>query len=282
MEEVEISSPVSDEPEFYSEYVILVDGRTGEPIAFAPERRRLSHMRRRLLSWWDVMKPYWSNKDKYRVVGIRLSDVEWEPRHVSEYLHLMRERLGERLVGDAFVLEMTERAGVPHYHLVLIVRHGSDIPKPDEPGGGWTYGSSRIETWHDMRYLVRYCGKEKQKEGLPKGAHIFGVWFRGGMISAADIERYRMSLMPDWLIEEVMVSGYANRLAELKYRKGHWVPVSWEIGGYLIAGDGLSAPHDAEWEPGGWIIPGDVRFQSPYRYMKRCKGDEVVSTLATL
>lgn len=220
--------------------VVVLDTRTGEYLVVDTHARRLSHMRRRIWAWARAIKPYMVDRDHYRLVWIRLSDIAWEPRHISDYLHWLRESLGKNLIAYIWALEMTETAHVPHYHLALIVTRGSDIPTPDKPGGHWEHGSTRIETGHTWKYLTEYATKSAQKEGLPKGAHIFGTWISRGAVPAAEYVRYWLSVVPSWLAEEVIISGYANQWTLPVYRRGE-----------------------------GWVIEGSEPryFTSPYRYL---------------
>jgi len=95
---------------------------------------------------------------------------------------------------DEWVIETTKR-GVPHYHLLFWVPHGTRIPKPDE-SGHWPHGMSRIEVARRaVGYIVKYATKGTDHE-LPRGARLFGC---GGDRSARHLA-HRAGL-PRWLRE---------------------------------------------------------------------------------
>src|SRR5215510_8041642 len=101
---------------------------------------------------------------------------EWQPNQIRDYLIALRGELGDRLYAYAWVLEMQKR-GAPHYHVLVYVARGTDVPMPDK--SFWHYGSSKRETAHTIYYICKYTGSKKQKtyqkEGFPLGARMFAV-----------------------------------------------------------------------------------------------------------
>jgi hypothetical protein len=122
----------------------------------------------------------------YRRVG------DYKQGHLNYYLKLLKSATGEGLLAWAWVAELLERGAV-HYHLVLVVRKGTRIPLPDKEhtAGGrvygrmWSHGWSGIHTARSPYYLVKYVGKEYQKDlsRYPKSCRLYAasVRPRGGI-----------------------------------------------------------------------------------------------------
>lgn len=148
----------------------------------------------------------------------------WQPNHIRDFMKALKERLGKGLLAYAWVLEMQER-GAPHYHLLLYVRRGAKIPKPDE-AGLWKYGSTKIETVKKGPfYIVKYTGKEYQKNGLPAGARMFAVKIYAHALAPEEMLPFRLSAAPSWLRPHVEAAA-ALVGAELRWTRvygGGWV-----------------------------------------------------------
>jgi len=151
---------------------------------------------------------------------------EWKPNQVRDYLVDLRNLLGDRLLAYAWVLEMQQR-GAPHYHILLYVQRGTNVPKPD--AGMWRYGLSRRETAKSIFYICKYAGKahqkEYQKEGLPIGARMFAVKIyltdapNDGMLD------YRASVAPKWLYPHIK-EAYSHIGIEIRWKRqkgGGWL-----------------------------------------------------------
>jgi hypothetical protein len=118
-----------------------------------------------------------------RLVMLTLTYVDaegWKPNDIRNFMLDLRKELGEALLAYAWVLEMQQR-NAPHYHVLLYVKRGTDIPKPDEKL--WKHGMSRIETAKSAFYIAKYTGKAYQKHNLPSGARMFAVWIKKGAIN---------------------------------------------------------------------------------------------------
>jgi hypothetical protein len=83
--------------------------------------------------------------------------------------------------------------------------------------------------------VLKYTAKEKQKEGLPKGARAFAVWLSKANAEPDLYRDLRISAFPKWLTQDKkFIIGLA--------RDGTW---------------------PKRLEGGGWI-QGSVRYKSPY------------------
>lgn len=169
-------------------------------------RARVERARRRMRVWASIVpKEIEAVKRKKLVVEVpRLVMVtltyadgsNWRPNDIREYMLALRAELKARLVGYAWVLEMQKR-GAPHYHIMLYVRRGTRVPTPDK-SGMWQKGVSRIETAHKVDYIMKYVGKEYQKEMLPGGARMFAVWIAKNIPTELQLLQFRASSLPGW------------------------------------------------------------------------------------
>lgn len=140
---------------------------------------RLSKMRKAVVAWADDVLKFMSLKpDQTRMVMVMLTyrrAVDYRSGHIRLYVKDLKRRLGKGLISFAWVSEIQER-GALHYHLVLLVWRGTKIPLPDK-SGMWKHGWSGIHTARTPFYLVKYAGKEAQKDlaRYPKGARLYAV-----------------------------------------------------------------------------------------------------------
>jgi hypothetical protein len=136
---------------------------------------RMSLLKQRIFAWAEVMKRY-ATTHNTRMVMITLTYANMEgyqAGHIRDYVKQMKRKLGEKLIGFAWISELQKR-GALHYHLILVVNKGTHIPMPDK-SGMWKHGMSKIETARTPFYLVTYTGKEFQKDlsRYPKGARLY-------------------------------------------------------------------------------------------------------------
>jgi len=172
--------------------------------------------------------------------------VEWYPEMMSEFIEHFVGVDNIDIRGYAWVCELT-KAGRPHFHVLLLVRAGSVIPKPDSENdtqlaAWWPHGSSQIVTARSHWYIVKYVskghfvGSDGEWKKYPKGMRIFAVWVAPSVISPEARWWFRLSSRPGWLRE---------LLAEV-FPLAEWEQPSW----------------------GGWRIwpPGDAPFlvNTPY------------------
>lgn len=214
--------------------------KTGEVFTITKVQARLSRLRRRVYSWAKTLEPFLVGVERkdYRLVMITLTYKgvdDWKPNQLRDYLLDLRDVLATKLVAYAWVAELQARGAV-HYHLFLIVRRGTLVPKPDE-SGMWPFGMSKIETGKTVFYIVKYTGKEHQKVGrFPKGLRMFAVWIADGFVSQITRWFFRLSSLPKWFKE--VIEGRLDNWGE-KWRR---------------------APG------GGWEFAGEI-FLSPWEYL---------------
>lgn len=155
-----------------------------------------------------------SRYDAIMVTGTYRPGVSWSPKHISVLLQRMRDWCDRRGLALRYqwVMELT-RAGVPHYHVLLWVPHGTRLPRPDN-SGWWAHGSTRIElAKRAVGYLVKYTSKglEDSSSGqIPKGARLFGVGS-----TQAERHEIRRSRLPAWLEEATEPHQLPRRVARV-------------------------------------------------------------------
>lgn len=235
----------------------LLNKVTGEVLELTPEMKhkfRLSRMQSRVYAWANAVKAFGGLKGgrSYRQVMITLTyapDVQWSPNHIRDFIKGLRRVCGDNLLAYAWVSEMQAR-GVPHYHVFAVVRKGTRIPKPDKPFGQrghklWPHGMSKIETAKSAFYLVKYTGKEHQKEGFYKGMRIFAVWIAKGILDEVEQRRFRVSSLPRWLQKRVI-----DHITHKDYE------------------------HPKPAQGGGWLVMGEI-MKSDWVYQKLVEGEWV-------
>lgn len=120
--------------------------------------------------------------------------VEWSPRHVSQLQEHYRKWLKRRghVLRSVWVLELTQ-AGIPHYHLILVLPRGLTPPMPDKQGW-WPHGCTRVE-WakNATGYLAKYASKASADFKFPKGARLYGVRGTGSLRP-----QFRHYMRPRW------------------------------------------------------------------------------------
>lgn len=208
--------------------VVIENTISGEKIELDKREMRLSKMRRRIFSWANIMKEYIEPKSKgygYRKVMITLTYAEvdgWKPNHIRDFMKELKRRLDINLISYAWVAELQERGAV-HYHIILIVKKGTRIPKPDK-SGMWKYGISRIETAKTVYYICSYLKKAYQKSGIfPKGLRMYAVWVQKEAIEKIALWKMRLSSLPKWFEAIIikMVDYYGEKWERVK--GGGWL-----------------------------------------------------------
>ena len=169
---------------------------------------RLARMQGRVHSWAGAVNSFGGLKGgfRYRNVMITLTynpSKQWKKGHINSFMDGVKRVLGGDLVAYAWVAEMQAR-GVPHYHVYLVVKKGAKIPMPDKAYGQrghklWAHGMTKIETAKSPYYLVKYTGKEQQKEGFYRGMRIFAVWIAKDVLSELEKRKFKLSALPKWL-----------------------------------------------------------------------------------
>jgi len=102
-------------------------------------------------------------------------EVEWGPRHITQYIRSVRRVLERRGVRPIYlwVAELTA-AGAVHYHCLFWLPRGVMLPKPDQ--AGWEHGWSRIEKMRSrgVGYLLKYARKGSVRLPFPRGLRLYG------------------------------------------------------------------------------------------------------------
>lgn len=138
---------------------------------------------------------------------------EWERRHISRFVRLMRQWFHRRDHACRFVwVAELQKRGALHYHLVVWVPRRLRLPRPDVCGW-WPHGSSKIETARNpIGYMVKYATKTTPDalKRLPKGVRLHG----NGGHEPHDRVHLRETLMPAWLHEHRDEQRFAHDAAE--------------------------------------------------------------------
>ena len=218
----------------------LINRETGEVVDFDQRKGRVSRMRRGVHAWARSVGLLTGGS--YRCVMVTLTFAMadgWYPGAISEYIEALSDRLGPNLVAYAWTAEIqTERLrdtgqSVIHYHVELLVRSGTDVPKPDE-SGMWTHGWSNRKSWCGVYYLCKYASKGTgEGETFPRGARMFGLSKRHlavlALQSLEEAEEARLFLklarIPAWV-----QSFCKSREAIMSCRK---VTGGWLVGEYV-------------------------------------------------
>jgi hypothetical protein len=208
---------------------------TGEVLTIDAFGARIGRMRRRVYAWSKYLAPFIHNTAGFRLVMCTLTldpQYGWQPGMVRYYMRACKRNLKHNLLGYAWTAEMQKRGAV-HYHVLLVVRAGTDVPEPDT-SGWWPYGSSRRETARTVYYIVKYLSKGrfiddgKYHPTLPQGLRIFAVWIAPSFTNEPGYWQFTLEKLPGWL-RELMVQSYQDFTAQ----RG--------VGGY-----DLSPPYDPE------------------------------------
>jgi len=170
---------------------------------------RLSRLRRRVKNWCNVLADYFADCKRFRLIMITLTYRgvnDWQPYHIRRFMRCVRTHCRDGLLGYVWVAELQKR-GAPHYHVLLLVRRGTDLPMPDR-AGWWPHGHTRIETARSRFYILKYVSKKKFQIGdewkdFPKGMRLFCVWLSAELLSPEDRHLFRLSALPAWLEKEL-------------------------------------------------------------------------------
>lgn len=155
---------------------------TRRTLARTPQLTRINRMQRLVLAGADEMSSaHQRARRRHRVAMITTTyrpEVRWEPRQISTLLQRIRDWLARRRhpLRAVWVLEL-QRRGAPHYHVLIWLPRGVELPKPDDQGW-WPHGSTRIE-WarRAAAYLSKYTSKGRLDcQRLPHGARVYGIY----------------------------------------------------------------------------------------------------------
>jgi len=164
-----------------------------------PLELRLSRLKSRLslfANWAGSVEEMVADSDWIMVTLTYRNIEDWQPRHVTQFLRKVKRVLSPDLFGYFWVAEMQQRGAV-HYHVVLAVRHGVRMPKPDDEGL-WQHGLTRVElVRYVFAYMSKYLQKDGQKAKFPKGIRMFGYSF------FALKDQIKFFKLPVWLQEDI-------------------------------------------------------------------------------
>jgi hypothetical protein len=217
-------------------------------------------MRRRISDWVKTVKTL----SEYKFIMITLTyapEYDWEANHIREFMLSLKKLLGNNLLAYAWVAELQKR-GTVHYHIIIAVpldvMIGDDLPYPDEVGL-WLYGSTTTEYARTPFYLIKYLGKEYQKDfsRFPKGIRVFGVYIRDK--SLKQLLRFRS--LKDYQKEIVDNYGWGELNYHMAVRKLSQITdgENWELCSFEK--DKKSAVKQAKWfEEDGYKWKGRKMF----------------------
>ena len=223
----------------FNKYRCVLEGRklkivnklTGEAFAIDSRKLRIRRCQKRVHAWASALNEVIKLVGvKYRMMMVRLSyapGYDWQPLQISHLITKVRYELGDDLIAYAWVAELQERGAV-HYHLLMIVKKGTDIPYFDD-AAWWIYGSTHHCTARSPFYICSYTAKENyQKFGVfPKGLRMYAIWIAPGIVSSSARRLLRLTALPSWVakiaraVEDFMVKRHLGG--------------GWDINGELVA-----------------------------------------------
>jgi hypothetical protein len=169
-------------------YSVVYSVPLGKVIVIDQVKVRYDRMRKRIKAWSDVL----GDVPGARLVMVGLTyrpGNDYAPNDIRDFMSTVKRKLGEKLLGYAWVAELQERGAV-HYHVLLYVAKGTQIPHPDK-AGWWRHGSTSITSAKSPYYVLSYTKKAYQKDydKFPKGMRAFAVWVKEDLLS--DQLRYK-------------------------------------------------------------------------------------------
>jgi hypothetical protein len=163
----------------------------------------------------------------------------WKPGHISAFLDCIKQWLKRRGCTHPSYVWVAElqRRGAMHYHVLMWLKKGLTLPKPDKQGW-WPHGMTKIE-WarNPVGYMAKYASKADGPAKFPKGARIHGcAGLRGKQLQEA-----RYWKRPTWLREKTGIDHNIRRRAG-----GGWIDAD--------SGEIFRSPWSVMFEFGGiWL-----------------------------
>jgi hypothetical protein len=184
--------------------VCLYNFDTGRSYSYDTVSLRYARMRHRIRSWASLVLSLAS----YTLIRVTLTyrDVAgWSPNDIRDFLRAWCKRY-PWIIAYAWVAEL-QRRGAPHYHIIFVVPKGRSFDSYPDSSGLWTHGHSNTEFAYSPYYLIKYVGKEYQKDFLkfPKGMRAFAVSLRRTHLSLFSFRSY-------WHFRLSSLSGYFREL----------------------------------------------------------------------
>ena len=192
----------------------VTSGQNESPWTALNRRRRLSRMRRKVLSIACHFKLHTHQLGLEALfVTLTYREVDgYRARHVAEYIKALKRSVAFEL-RYVWVMELQQR-GAPHYHIVLWIPKGEKIPLPDR-SGQWPHGSTQVERAKSpVAYIMKYASKGTETDSLPRGARICG----GGGLERTGRQVVRWWLLPRYQRVRCTIEENVHRC-----RGGGWV-----------------------------------------------------------
>jgi len=215
---------------------MIVENRyTGEKFEVDAFELRLKRHRRKVKLYCDLMEK--QNCEHIMITLTYRDEKEYGKRDVTNFIAKIKRRLGSNLYGYTWVAEVQKRGaekGGLHYHVILAVKKGIRINKPDKTGM-WTKGMTKVELARTVYYVLKYAGKEYQKKGLPKGHRLFATWISKVIeLTSGDLFKIKKSRLPFWVV----------KIIESRDDWKNDAPVEKSVGGsYWIDGMLFNSPY---------------------------------------
>ncbi len=219
----------------------IYNKNTGEIKIIDPVEAKNKRKRKKITAWAkmysDLVNTGYSRKKPYDGIFVTLTyvnDEKLNDANIRSYIKLIRERLKDKLISYAWVCENQKR-GIPHYHIMFIVKKGVKIDKPDNKD--WKGGSSNIQkVIKGVWYLISYC-KKVYDSYLPKGWRCFSVFARDEIK-----QMIRIECLPDWLIykckeEGIYIKGIIKKVTGGYYINEKMVKTDWDVCKNLVTGN---------------------------------------------
>lgn len=157
-------------------------------------------------------------------------DEDWAENDIKQAMKRCKDWLRYRGIRARYiwVAELTQ-AGKLHYHALVFVPYGVQLPKFDEIGW-WTKGSSNAEWCRSpLAYLAKYSSKGAEGRGrFPKGARIHAT----AGLDAESRNQRTYFMMPAWVREQFSAADKPRRAPGggiLCRATGLWVDSPYEV-----------------------------------------------------
>jgi hypothetical protein len=173
--------------------ITLIDKSTGRVVILDNNQVRLRHMQKRVKDWAELLKGQTGRLIMYTLTY--RPGQYYRPNDIRDFMTKIRRYYGDRLYGYAWVAELQARGAI-HYHVLLYLKVKTWAREPDKMGW-WSWGSTTVTTARSAFYLVRYTGKERQKDfdKFPVGCRAFATWLRDDRLAL----QHRYNGLRNWM-----------------------------------------------------------------------------------
>ena len=130
-----------------------------------------------IAEWGRFMNAHYKSVG-YKTVMLSLTykkNIQWVPGDINNYLRKLKLKMGNKLLGYAWVSELHKDNRV-HFHICVFAVKKCSVPYPDK-SGMWKKGMSNYKPNVSYGYLTQYVGKAYQKNYslFPKGMRTYGI-----------------------------------------------------------------------------------------------------------